>query len=138
MEDTFHQLLRQKGRSVTRSRTLLFRYLQTSGAVSPRQFGEDNRAIADRASLYRALALFRQLGVVEDRLVGSQRLIELSDIFDSHHHHFSCQACGTMITLVMPRIEESLEALCAEQGLRIQGHTIEITGLCANCNLKNQ
>jgi len=133
MLDKFHELLRQNGRSITKSRTLLFEYLQQSGPVTVRQFGEDNGAIADRASLYRTLALFRQLGVIEDRIVTGRRLIELSDTYDSHHHHFTCLKCGKTEAIMMPHIEEALADLCASQGLEAQAHTIEISGLCAGC-----
>ena len=133
MLDKFHELLRQNGRSITKSRTLLFEYLQQSGPVTVRQFGVENAAIADRASLYRSLALFRQLGVIEDRIVAGRRLIELSDMYDAHHHHFTCLACGATTVMIMPDIEESLAEACAMQGLQAQTHTIEVSGLCAEC-----
>jgi len=135
MLDKFHELLRHNGRSITRSRTLLFEYLQQSGPVTMHRFGEDNSEIADRASLYRTLALFRQLGVIEDRIVTGRRLIELSDTYDSHHHHFTCTRCGACVALVMPDIEAALAELCAQQGLHSQSHTIEISGLCASCTV---
>ena len=46
MTEKFHALLRERGRSVTRARTLLFEYLQQSGAVSMTQFMSDNVAVA--------------------------------------------------------------------------------------------
>ncbi len=129
----FHDLLREKGRSITKSRSLLFEYLQQSGPVSPRQFMEDNAAIADRASLYRTLMLFRQLDVIEDRIIGGKRLVELTDTYDSHHHHLTCEACGKSIALTMPEIENELVELCKQQGFKVSSHTIEISGRCADC-----
>jgi Fe2+ or Zn2+ uptake regulation protein len=133
MIDKFHELLRQKGRSVTKARTILFQYLQASGPVSVRQFSDDNTVIADRASLYRTLALFRQLGVVEDRIVGGRRLIELTDTYESHHHHFTCLQCGASAAMTMPGIETALAELCAARGFVARSHTIEVSGLCAAC-----
>jgi len=134
MVDKFHSLLRDRGRSVTTSRTLLFEYLQKSGAVTPRQFMEDNAAVADRASLYRSLLLFRQLGVVEERLTGGRRLIELTDRYDAHHHHFTCNTCGRTVAMTMPTIEQALERMCQAHGFAVQGHVIEVSGLCDQCN----
>lgn len=131
--DKFHQLLRDKGRSVTRSRSMLFEYLQRSGPVSPRQFIADNAAVADRASLYRSLMLFRQLGVIEDRIIAGKRLVELTDAYDLHHHHLTCEKCGRSIALTMPSIENALVTLCQEQGFKVSAHTIEVSGLCADC-----
>lgn len=133
MLDKFHELLRQRGRSVTRARTILFQYLQTSGPVSVKQFSDDNIAVADRASLYRTLVLFRQLGVIEERIIGSKRMVELTDNYDSHHHHFTCLQCGVSEALTMPHIEKALAVLCAARGFKAQSHTIEISGLCAAC-----
>jgi Fe2+ or Zn2+ uptake regulation protein len=134
--DKFHELLRDKGRSVTKSRTLLFEYLQRSGPVSPHTFMADNAVVADRASLYRTLMLFRQLDVIEDRIIGGKRLVELTDTYDSHHHHLTCEKCGQSIALTMPHIESNLVALCQEQGFEVSTHTIEVSGLCAVCRQK--
>ena len=137
MVEKFHAVLRDKGRSITKSRTLLFEYLQESGAVSPGQFMEDNIAVADRASLYRTLLLFRTLGVVEDRIVNGRRLVELTDRFNAHHHHLTCENCGKTIPLAMPSIEKSLVELCRQQGFKVTGHVIEATGLCQACQINN-
>lgn len=131
--DKFHMLLRENGRSITKARTLLFEYLQSSGPVSPRQFMEDNSAVADRASLYRVLLLFRQLGVIEDRIINGKRLVELTDGYDSHHHHLTCEKCGISIALAMPDLEEKLVALCQTYKFEVKGHIIEATGYCASC-----
>ena len=135
MIDKFHALLKAKGRSVTKSRTLLFEYLQNSGPISPRQFLEDNRAVADRASLYRTLLLFRDLGVVEDRIIAGKRLVELTDSYDSHHHHLTCEKCGRSIALAMPEIESQLVELSGQAGFEVTSHMIEVTGICSKCRL---
>lgn len=129
----FHQLLRESGRSVTTSRSLLFTYLQQHGPVTPRQFMDDNIAVADRASLYRSLQLFKQLGVAEERLAGGRRLIELTDDYDSHHHHLTCTQCGRSQALTLPAIEAGLQAAGRAQGFEVQSHVIELTGICADC-----
>lgn len=136
MLEKFNALLREHGRSVTRSRTILFEYLQRSGPVSPRQFMEDNTAVADRASLYRTLILFRDLGVVEDRIIAGKRLVELTDSYDAHHHHLTCEQCGKSIALAMPDIEKALSALCKSQGFDVSGHIIEATGVCTECKAR--
>ncbi len=132
--DKFHSLLRENGRSITKSRTLLFEYLQSSGPVSIPQFMRDNAAVADRASLYRALIMLREMGVVEERIVRGKRLVELTDAYDSHHHHFTCNSCGTSSAIVMPEIEKALVELCRSYGFETDGHIIEANGLCRDCS----
>lgn len=136
MIDKFHALLRERGRSVTRSRTLLFEYLQNSGPVSPKKFMDDNAVIADRASLYRSLLLFRELGVVDERLTAGRKIIELTDTYDAHHHHFTCTQCGKTVAITMPNIEEALIALCRAKGFDVQGHVIEASGFCNDCRIQ--
>ena len=133
MIEKFHELLRERGRSVTRSRTLLFEYLRQSGPVSVSQFMHDNVAIADRASLYRTLIMFRELGVIEDRIIQGKRMVELTDAYDSHHHHLTCRKCGVSIAITMPDIESELIDLCREHGFVVENHMIEVEGLCERC-----
>lgn len=133
MVEKFHALLRGHGRSVTRSRTLLFEYLQKSGPVSVPNFIRDNTGVADRASLYRTLLMFRGLGVIEDRIVSGRRLVELTDMYDSHHHHLTCSICGGSTAITIPDIEQALAERCLEYGFEADNHVIEMTGRCATC-----
>jgi Fur family ferric uptake transcriptional regulator len=135
MQEKFHDLLRDHGRSITRSRTRLFEYLQQSGPVSVSQFMRDNAAIADRASLYRTLIMFRELGVIEDRIIQGERLVELTDEYDSHHHHLTCRQCGRSVAITMPDIERELVELCNGRGFAVESHMIEVSGLCEECRM---
>jgi Fur family transcriptional regulator, ferric uptake regulator len=133
MLDKFHELLRERGKSVTKPRSLLFEYLLKSGPVPVSQFMRDNQKVADRASLYRALTMFHELGVIEDRIIRSQRMIELTDLYDAHHHHLTCNNCGKSVAITMPDIEQDLIELCRSYGFETNGHIIEASGLCADC-----
>src|ERR1700722_13846047 len=44
----------------------------------------------DRASVYRTVSLFEQLGVVQRLQIGWKYKLELSDRFHHHHHHLTC------------------------------------------------
>jgi Fur family ferric uptake transcriptional regulator len=134
MLDKFHAILRQHGHSVTTSRTLLFEYLVAHEAVPIRQFVEDNRKIADQASMYRSIRLFRELGVIEERFAGNQKLIELSDIYDRHHHHLTCTNCGVVIPVAEDQLlEQRIAAIVAGAHFKQSSHQLEINGLCAAC-----
>jgi Fur family ferric uptake transcriptional regulator len=133
MIEKFQALLRDNGRSVTRSRVKLFEYLRQSGPVSVTQFMSDNMAVADRASLYRALVMFRELGVVEDRIIQGRRVVELTDEYDAHHHHLTCEVCKKSIAVTMPDIEQQLAVVGVEYGFAVTGHVIEMAGVCTDC-----
>ena len=133
MIEKFHALLRENGRSVTKARTLLFEYLRQSGPVSMHRFMEDNRAVADRASLYRTAGMFRELGVIEDRIIQGKRLIELTDLYDAHHHHLTCRNCGRSVEVEGRAVEQWAEKVAAEAGFTDVDHTVELFGLCPEC-----
>lgn len=133
----FEQTLRDSGRSVTTARRLLFTYIQEKGPITSKQYLDDNIAIADRASLYRTLGMFKQLGIIEERIASGRRLIELTDTFDSHHHHLTCNRCGTSIAITMPDIERALADLCKQEGFEVSRHMIEVEGVCVGCNQKS-
>jgi Fe2+ or Zn2+ uptake regulation protein len=133
MLDKFQAILKQHGRSVTKSRLLLFAYLQQHDAITIKAFLDDNVAIADRASLYRTLLLFKEVGVLEERLVAGRRLIELTDTYDAHHHHLTCTRCGSSVAVDMPEVEAALHDFCEARGFRANNHLIEANGLCAAC-----
>lgn len=135
MLDKFQTALKEHGRSVTKPRLLLFTYLQQHEATTVKAFLDDNLAIADRASLYRTLQLFKEVGVVEERLAAGRRLIELTDTYDAHHHHLTCSRCGSCVAVDMPEVEAALHAFCQARGFRVGKHLIEADGLCTSCQI---
>lgn len=136
MLDKFKSALKQSGRSITTSRILLFEYLQYNEAVPLKKFVAENLKIADQASLYRSLQLFRQLGVIEERFSAGTKIIELSDLYSSHHHHLTCQMCCMVIAI---HEHEQLETWIAEVSRDLQftatSHQLEIRGFCSKCSL---
>ncbi|KAF0126863.1 MAG: Fur family transcriptional regulator ferric uptake regulator [Elusimicrobia bacterium] len=53
-----------------------------------------------------------------------------------HHDHLVCTACGCFVEAVDPEIERLQERLAARHGFRLEGHRLEIYGLCACCARK--
>ena len=88
----------------------------------------------DRASIYRVVALFEQLGIVERLQIGWKYKLELSDSFRSHHHHISCTSCGKTQMFEESRIIEfELKQLADEAGFIETGHQLELRGICKTC-----
>lgn len=133
MTEKFIATLRSSRHSLTPLRLGLFAYLDKRGPVTTTQLVADNTQLGDRASLYRALSLFRQLKVIEDVVIASQRLIELTDSFERHHHHLTCERCGRSITITDPRLEQLVVGVAASHGFKAHHHSLEIAGLCNRC-----
>ncbi len=130
----FLEDLAATGNSRSTGRIAVFEYLLTNGAVSPRQLSEDMSGKLDRASLYRTLDRFRTLGIIDELGYGSHRTIELSDRYAPHHHHLRCTKCGAVTNLDEPKLEAYLASLAQTQGFQLEGHVIELTGLCQKCS----
>ncbi len=88
----------------------------------------------DRATMYRNVELFIELGIIQRLQIGWKYQLELTDSFVHHHHHLSCTHCGTVIALAEDtELESRLVALAASQQFVAIDHQLEIRGLCSNC-----
>ena len=88
----------------------------------------------DRASVYRTVTLFEKLGIVQRLQIGWKYKLELSDSFQRHHHHLTCLKCGRMIPFDEdPALEKKLLQIARAEKFTMQGHQLEIQGLCQDC-----
>ena len=88
----------------------------------------------DRASVYRVIALFEQLGIVQRLQTGWKYKLELTEPFHAHHHHATCLQCGrTFVAPVPESVERHLQHAAAEIGFQLEHHQIELQGNCADC-----
>jgi Fur family ferric uptake transcriptional regulator len=84
------------------------------------------------ATVYRTLSLLSEHGVVDEfahrpgetcyRLCG-----------EGHHHHLVCASCHGVAELEGCKVDEWLGKAAREHGFAPTGHTLEVTGLCADC-----
>lgn len=88
----------------------------------------------DRASVYRTVALFESLGILNRLTQGWKYQLELSDLFGHHHHHVTCTSCGQVVTTAEPaELEAIITQLAAEVGFTSISHSLELTGICQSC-----
>jgi Fur family ferric uptake transcriptional regulator len=125
--------LTQHGQSVTAPRLAVYAYLRAHDPTTTAGVIAAQAGAFDRATVYRTLGLFRELGVIQDIVAGGRRMIELTDAFDSHHHHLSCVVCGAVEVIEDERLERRLDEIAAEQGFEPGAHQIELNGRCAKC-----
>lgn len=133
-KELFYKVLRDNGCSVTWPRRLVFEALRGKEPLSMRalMLSLDNRI--DRASLYRAISLFERLDIVQRVYVGWKYQLELSDIFEHHHHHISCLGCGKLVAIKEDtQVEHLIQSLAAKNGMSAERHQLEIQGYCEKC-----
>jgi Fur family transcriptional regulator, ferric uptake regulator len=130
----FSEVLRKNGCSLTKVRQAVFEALEEKGPLSMNELVNKVKPSVDRASVYRTIALFEELGIVQRIQLGWKYKLELSDLFNYHHHHISCSKCGTVSPIKEDAIlEASVQAIAQEYGFQTTRHQIEIQGICRNC-----
>lgn len=131
---TLTTTLKSNNYSLTTARKSVFSALLDK---EPQTMAELVKAIdkkIDRASIYRVIALFEQLGIVDRLQIGWKYKLELSDSFRSHHHHITCTSCGrTQMFDESRTIEFELKQLAQEAGFIETGHQLELRGICRTC-----
>lgn len=133
-QSLFFDSLKLHGHSLTAPRQTVF------GALLDAEPQTMNQVVAacglniDRATVYRTIALFERLGISQRLQIGWKYKLELSDSFHHHHHHLTCLQCGKITPLPEDYdIELRLQVMADQADFTMQGHQLEIQGLCPNC-----
>lgn len=129
-----HDILKKNRKSITRQRMLVFEVLRTQGSVTHRDIENTLSTSIDRASIYRVVSLFEKLGIVRRVYTGWKYSLELSEIFNPHHHHLHCTECGKIIDIKEPvALAEILSDIEKTHSFSISSHQFELSGQCQKC-----
>lgn len=134
--DRFKALLQKNSFFATAPRLHLFSLLQNHPALTMQELVKLNKKY-DQATIYRNIALFERLGIVNKLWLGWNTKIELSDVFQHHHHHVSCTKCGDVVALPEDSdLEKLINELAMSKSFVPSDHQLEIRGLCPKCQRK--
>ncbi len=133
MEQEVKSLLKDQGFSATKTRMGVFSSLVAHQPASMNHLVASLPNV-DRATVYRTIQLFVDLGIAKKVYTGFKYRVELGDSFQEHHHHLSCMRCGSVIDVHTPEIEYAIEQTASSNGFRPIRHDLEITGYCASCS----
>lgn len=132
--DNLRALLKKNGASLTKPRRTVFDLLLNQEPQSMQVLVKRAESKLDRATIYRTVELFERLGIVHRLNIGWKYKIELSDIFQAHHHHFYCTNCGNAYDLPSSTmLETMIDSVVSKEGFAPRGHQLEVYGLCPNC-----
>lgn len=133
MEEQIKSLLKTQGFSATKTRMSVISSILSLQPATMRQLITALPNV-NRATIYRAVDLFVDLGIAKKVYTGFKYRIELGDDFQAHHHHLTCLRCNTVIDIHTPEIEYAIEQTAQNNGFRAIRHDLEIVGYCANCS----
>ncbi len=86
------------------------------------------------ATVYRTLQSLADSGDVDSVLNDAgESLYRRCGDNGGHHHHLRCRNCGAVVEIEGPGVEAWASAVAAEHGYARIEHTIELTGICADC-----
>ena len=106
------------------------RYL-TAGDI--RNYMESGNPGVSFDTIYRNLATFTELGILEETELAGERHFRMHCEPGVHHHHFICTLCGK--TRSIPDCPMDLIAVNLPD-YQVEGHKFEVYGRCPVCVTK--
>ncbi|NCC33094.1 MAG: transcriptional repressor [Chloroflexia bacterium] len=92
-------------------------------------------ASVGRATAYRAVEWLRDQGWLA-RVQTERGDYTYARTLPGHHHHAVCTRCGALLMFEGCAMIDSLTSMLEAQGFQVQGHIVELFGLCATCQAK--
>jgi Fur family transcriptional regulator, ferric uptake regulator len=133
---TFVSALEETGRRLTGPRRrvagLLDRRQGTFTAADLLADAHRGRLHVGRATVFRALELFTELGLLErvDLPTGEHAYVACEPL---HHHHVICSDCGRQTEVDDAGVQAIVDEMARRTGYRIDRHRLELYGTCGTC-----
>ncbi|MEN8098448.1 MAG: Fur family transcriptional regulator [Chloroflexota bacterium] len=132
----YSKQIRGSSRRLTRSRTVVLQVLAEADepldAAAILDQGRKLHPGLGRISVYRTLDLLVELGAA--RLIHAQQGAKRYALaHTSHSHHLLCRNCGHMVEFSCDGLEVILQRVSGESGFKVQGHLLQLEGLCRDC-----
>ncbi len=131
------QRLKQAGYRLTKARLTVLGVLEsehghiTSSDVLAKV--EQINPSIGRASVFRTLDLFTQLGIIRPTYIDTSLTPTYVMMHGGHHHHVICTSCNRFIEFDDCGLEALTQNLEQTLGAKISGHLLEFYGVCASC-----
>ena len=138
----FIQYLRENNLKVTQERLAL---LEEIFATAEHLDADDllarmkaKKRKVSRATVYRTLDLLVQCGLVRKSRLGHEHYFYEKVQPGKRHDHMVCTHCSEILEFWDPTLDERQRQICQEMGFRPSFYSIQIQGLCAECQKLEQ
>lgn len=130
----FGEYLKKKGLKVTSQRLLVAeRIFSTHNHFTAEGLLEtlkDHKGEISKATIYRILSIMVEAGLLQEHNFGKDYKYYEHIIGHEHHDHIICTECGRIVEFVDEKIEELQHIAAKKNGFTIQGHSLNLFGVC--------
>jgi len=139
--EAFIQHLKDNGLRVTAGKMAVFDAVQRlESHFSQQDLFDQLKAsgrVVHRATVYRVLPLLEQAGIIRHVHFHDGAEARYEHHFDHQHHdHLRCLACGRVIEITRPKLEEEKRSVCHQYGFEPVDHRFWVVGYCSRCHAK--
>jgi Fur family transcriptional regulator, ferric uptake regulator len=85
------------------------------------------------STVYRTLRILTECGLAREVNFGDGRARFERAYDKGQHGHLICTSCGKTEEFAIGTMEKSLKQISANVGFKVQGHRLEVYGLCKRC-----
>ncbi len=140
----FMEQFMKSGYKLTRPRRLLLERLEDLDRpfTAEELYEMMNREGIGRATVFRTLKLLLDIGIlVRVHLEEGCQHYQLAAGLpgeDHHHDRIICRFCGKITDLDECPMRNDVAAIAKRSGYRLQGHHLDLYGICSRCDADNQ
>lgn len=137
--EKFREFLATKGLRLTKERSTIisevFSYHEHFDAeqLIGRLSQGDQAQRVSRSTIYRTLLQMEESGLIRKVARQDDRDVYEHDYGYPQHDHLICRKCGTLIEFHAESIAKALAEVADKHGFRMDGHRLEVSGLCNEC-----
>lgn len=135
-KEQLREKLHTANRRMTRQRQLVLDALETShdhaDVESLYQRIKARDPNISMATVYRTLAVLKEMGLVEEHQFGEDHS-HFEIAHDAPHYHFTCLKCGQVLEFEAPQVMQAARQLSEREGLRVTDAHLFLSGYCARC-----
>ena len=129
-------LLKSPGARLTSQRTLVFDIISSGGGhlgadeIYARAHSKNPRI--SLSTVYRAIAKFKELGLVVESHLGQEHH-HYEAGHNGSHFHLVCIGCGAVIEFAYPLVDRVRDEVSRANGFKIVSAEMNLSGYCPQC-----
>ena len=135
---TLNEALQSRGHRLTKPRQVVWAVLNDAGghltAEQVTTRAQDYDRGINRASVYRSLTLFVELGLARESNLGTDEAARWELAHPDDHFHLICESCGDVQHHVGDLVEQVRSHLSGGHGFTSRRIELSVVGLCQNCS----